>query len=271
MYLCQMVHNSSHIDSLFRAYAWLRHRLTATNTLGNDIHSPHLYYIVRMLFYDRNPYYCFQDIEKQRERLLRCKREIHVTDYGTGTTGIRSIAKIAKTSLSAPVEGQLLFRLVHHLKPQHIIELGTSLGITTSYMAKAIPESTIHTFEGSEQIASEARKVFDLLHLTNIRQTIGNIDDTLLPALAEYSTIDFAFIDANHTEEATWRYFDAIATRCTQHSILVFDDIHYSRSMERAWKRIQQDMRVSCTMDLYHIGIVFFDKQYLHKHYRLRI
>ncbi len=266
-----MVRDSAHIDSLFRAYAWLRHRWTAKNTLGNGIHSPHLYYIVRMLIYDRNPYYCFKDIEKQRERLLRCQREIHVTDYGTGTTGTRCIAKIAQTSLSASAEGQLLFRLVHHLKPQHIIELGTSLGITTSYLAKAIPESIVHTFEGSEQIATEAHKVFDKLHLTNIRQTIGNIDDKLLPALTEHGTIDFAFIDANHTEEATWRYFEAIAARCTQHSVLVFDDIHYSREMEQAWKRIQRDERVSSTMDLYHIGIVFFDKQYLRKHYRLRV
>ncbi len=266
-----MVRNTIFTNSVFRAMAWMRHRYTAKNTRGNGIHSPHLYYIVRMLFYDNNTYYCFKDIEKQRERLLRCKRDIHVTDYGTGTTGTRNIAQIAKTSLSAPSEGQLLFRLVHHLKPQHIIELGTSLGITTSYLAQAVPQSTIYTLEGSEQIAAEARKTFDKLHLTNIKQVIGNIDTTLAGTLTELPTINFAFIDANHTEEATWQYFDAIAKHCTQQSIIVLDDIHYSRGMENAWNRIQQDQRVSSTMDLYHIGIVFFDKQYWRKHYRLRV
>ncbi len=258
-------------DSIFRVFAWLRHRFTAKNTLGNGIHSPHLFYIVHMLFYDKNTYYCFQDIEKQRQRLTLYNKEIHVTDFGTGTTGTRRISKIARTSLSAPAEGQLLFRLVNHLKPKHILELGTSLGVTTSYIAKAAPESTLYTLEGSDQIAQEAQKTFEKLHLTNIQQVVGNIDDTLAPTIAALPTIDFAFLDANHTEEATCRYFDAIANHINPQSVVVLDDIHYSRGMERAWKRIQHDSRVTCTMDIYHMGIVFFDKQYLPKHYRLRI
>ncbi len=258
-------------NNIFRVYAWLKHYFTAINTLGNGVHSPHLYYLVNMLFYDKNTYYCFHDIEKQRKRLNNYHKEIHVTDFGTGKSGNRRISQIARTSLSTPTEAQLLFRLVNHIKPQHIIELGTSLGITTSYIAKAIPQSTIYTLEGSPEIAQEANKTFAKLKLNNIQQIVGNIDKTLDNVLSKLGTIDFAFLDANHTEEATWRYFNLIAQRCTQDSVVVLDDIHYSPDMHKAWQRIQQDKRVSCTMDLYSMGIVFFDKQYLHKHYRLRI
>ncbi len=263
-------------DYIFRARKWIRHYFGARHSRGNGIHSPQLFYIVHMLFYDRNSYYCFDAIENQRARLLRATKTLPVTDYGTGgnkqETGVqRKVAQIARTSLCSPQEGQLLFRLVEYLKPRNIIELGTSLGISTAYLAAAAPTATIHTFEGSEAIGKEAQIVWKHLGLSGIDLHIGNIDETLDGVLHSLRSVDFAYIDANHTQEATLRYFEQIVSKCTEKSVIVLDDIYYNRGMGHAWEQIKKDKRVTSTIDLFDMGIVFFDKQYWHKHYKVKL
>ena len=49
------------------------------------------------------------------------------------------------------------------------------------------------------------------------------------------------------------------------------DDIHYSPEMERAWEELKRDARVTTSMDLYHIGLLFVDPHYLKRHYKIRI
>ena len=84
-------------------------------------------------------------------------------------------------------------------------------------------------------------------------------------------SVDVAYIDANHTYEATTRYFRQLLPAAKQHSIYVIDDIHHSPQMEQAWQEIQQMEQVTSTIDCYHIGLVFFNKHYIRKHYRMRI
>ena len=112
-------------------------------------------------------------------------------------------------------------------------------------------------------------QVWRELGIQNIVPVIGNIDDTLSRYKAKKT--DLAFIDANHTYEATMRYFRQLLPSATQHSIYVIDDIHHSPEMERAWHEIQAMKEVTSTIDCYHVGLVFFNKHYIRKHYRMRI
>ena len=258
-------------DYIYRAFSYISFRLTSVNTLGYGIHSPYLFHIVRDLFYDENAYYCFADIEKQRQKLLTCHKPIYVQDLGTGKSENRLISHIAKTSLASPKEAQLLFRLVNFIHPNTILELGTSLGITTSYLAAAAPTANIITIEGSENIASQARQTLKNTLVSNVQLLQGNIDQLLPQALTDLKKIDFAFIDANHTYQATINYFSSISPLCGKHSVVVLDDIHYSKSMHKAWQEIQSMKSVTSTIDLWHMGIVFFNPQFPKKHYKTRI
>ncbi len=258
-------------NTLYKIGSWLKHSFTAKNTAGNGIHSPHLFYIVSMLLPGNEEFYCFRDIERQRVRLLQDTRIIQVTDYGTGRSGMRTIKKIAKASLASKKEAQILFRLVNDLHPQNIIELGASLGITTAYLALAAGQGNVTTFEGCAATLKEAKNVWNRLKINNIKPVQGDINKTLNEWLQTAEKVDFAYIDANHTEEATWRYFDALASMAHNQTIIVIDDIHLSKEMYRAWSRIKKDERVTTTMDLYYMGIVFFDKQFLCKNYKIYV
>lgn len=257
------------VDYIYRCFSWLKHRMFARNTLGHGIHSPYLYYLVRFVLYDNNSYYCFSDIEKERRRLLGDYKKIYVDDYGTGKSGVRKLSTIATTSLIPATDAQMLFRIVNFLKPEICFELGTNLGITTSYLSVAAGEGKVITFEGCRAILQEARKVWNKLNCENISVVEGDIDVKLDTFLTNTHKIDFALIDANHTYEATMRYFRLIASCCSENSVLVIDDIHHSLQMARAWEDICREPQVTTSIDLYDMGIIFFNKQFLPKRYRM--
>jgi predicted O-methyltransferase YrrM len=161
--------------------------------------------------------------------------------------------------------------MVRHYRPKTILELGTSLGITTSYLSLAKPEAKIITMEGAKSVAETARQNFKTLKLENIFIQEGNFDQTLSIAISQMHSLDFAFIDGNHRREPTERYFHQLLPITYNDSILIFDDIHWSRDMEQAWETIQLHPSVRCTIDLFFIGIVLFRQEFKEKqHFKIR-
>jgi predicted O-methyltransferase YrrM len=168
----------------------------------------------------------------------------------------------------------MLYRLVnwlgHQLRTDNkglvIIELGTSLGVTTAYLASVDGRDVVVSFEGCESVARLAQENWCRLGLDNVECRIGKID---VSVLSEIDKVDVAFIDANHTYDASIAYFNALAGKVHEKSVIVMDDIHYSEDMERAWKEICADERVTTTIDLYQMGLVFFDAHYWRRNYKM--
>ena len=192
---------------LFRLLRYCKHRLLAYNSKGEGIHSPYLFYLVRMVTCDENAYYVWHDIERRRALLLQDETHIHVKDFGTGNTrpADRSVHEIASSSLERTEIAQLFFRWIVFIsrnaeRPMEIVELGTSLGITTAYLATANTANRVTTFEGCPAIGKIAEGTWQALDLHHIQLVKGNIDDTLSEHLPKQ--LDFAFVDANHTQES---------------------------------------------------------------------
>ena len=150
-----------------------------------------------------------------------------------------------------------------------IVELGTSLGITTAYMAAVDSRNKVVTYEGCPAVAEIAKENWKILGIKNIECRVGEIDVEKLDA--ELEQVDVAFLDANHTYASTRAYINILLKKMHAKSVLVVDDIHYSAEMERAWQEICADERVTSTMDLYQMGLVFFDKHYWKRHYVMKL
>jgi predicted O-methyltransferase YrrM len=162
--------------------------------------------------------------------------------------------------------------MTRYYQPSTVLELGTSLGITTSYISLARPEARLITMEGSKEIADVAKQNFKTLELNNIELIEGNFDDQLSSVVHGLSSVDFAFIDGNHRQEPTERYFHQLLTKTNNDSILVFDDIHWSSEMEAAWETIKDHKAVRCSIDLFFIGIVLFRKEFKEKqHFVIKV
>lgn len=240
--------------------------LKAKNEHG--LHSPFVYNLYTEVIKDSKEFPAYESVENLRQDLLSDDRVIDVTDFGTGTSGPRKVRDISRKAEKAKKYGQLLFRLVHHFKPANIVELGTSLGITTSYLALANPASEVITIEGCPETARRAGANFEKLKLSNIKQKTGDFDDVL--ADCKLQTSDFVFFDGNHRYEPTIRYFNRFLKTAHNDSVFVFDDIHWSAGMEKAWEEIKAHPQVSVTIDLYSLGIVFFREQQAKEHFVLR-
>ncbi len=253
------------------AINYLRYYLTASNGKGHGMHSPFVFEFITKVLRDQTHYPEYDIVEAMRSKLLKDHTNIHVRDYGAGKDGSRTIASITKNAAKPSRFGQLLFRMVRKYQPESIIELGTSLGITTSYLSKAAPGATICTMEGASEVAATASGNFNSIGVKNIRLVEGNFDNTLLPVLSSLNNIDFAFVDGNHTQEPTERYFSQLLPKMGNDSILIFDDIHWSPEMEAAWKNITSHPAVRCSIDLFFIGIIFFRREFREKqHFTIR-
>lgn len=216
------------------------------------------------VFDKKDTFYAFKAIEMVRESLKLNATKITVKDLGAGSkranTNERSVRQLITASAKAPKYGQLLFRLANYIELTNAIELGTSLGITSAYLKKARREAHLFTLEGAPTIAALARKNFQLLNLKNITLIEGNFDDTLPPLLNRLKTVDFVFFDGNHTKEATLNYFNLCLAKIHDSTVFVFDDIYWSEGMTEAWEIIKEHHKVTVTIDVFELGIVFFKK-----------
>lgn len=257
------------------AQKYIRYYLTAMNGKGHGVHSPFVFEFITHVLNDSKQYAAYEKVEALRQELLEEKAVIEVEDLGAGSTlaktSSRSIASIAKHAAKPPKYAQLLFRLVNYYQPETILELGTSLGISTCYMAMANPHAYVVTGEGSNAIAAEATRNFHAMNLPFVELVEGNFDDTLPEMLQSMPIVDMAFIDGNHREEPTLRYFNQILPHTHNFSMIVFDDIHWSAEMEAAWEAIKAHPRVRMSIDLFFVGIVFFREEFkVKQHFTIR-
>lgn len=251
-------------------YKYIIHFFLARNTRGFGVHSPFVFKFTNNILVGKGLYYVFSKIESVRSDLKRDKREIDVVDFGCGDYKIRKISDIAKHSLKSPKYGQLLYRIANYFNSRSVLEFGTSLGVTTSYLAASSTEIHCTSLEGCPQTAKIAQENFKKLGLKNINIVLGNIDDTLSNVLNDLPGLDLVFFDANHRSECVLRYFDQCLSKANNNTVMVFDDIYWSADMEMAWNKIKEHPLVTSSIDLFEVGIVFFNPDLHKKHYKMR-
>src|SRR5580765_4515947 len=165
-------------SSLQLAVRYFKHLLIATNGKGHGVHSPFVFDFITKILNDKTVYSEYVKVEALRNRLLNDSTALQVEDFGAGSVidkkSKRTISSIAKNAAKPKKFGQLLFRMIKHYQPATILELGTSLGITTSYLSLAKPDARLITMEGSREIAEAAKRNFKSLDIRNIEIIEGN-------------------------------------------------------------------------------------------------
>ncbi len=257
------------------AIKYLHYYFTASNGKGHGTHSPFVFEFITKVMNDKAGYDDYAKVEGLRNQLLNDSRMFVVEDFGAGSAFLkknkRSIRSLARNAAKSKKYGQLLYRMVKFYQPEIILEMGTSLGITASYLSMGNPGSKLITMEGAGEISAVAQQNFSRLSLHNIEQADGNFDLTLSKVLKVVPRLDFVFVDGNHRLEPTIRYFSNLLEKVANDSIFVFDDIHWSHEMEQAWKTIKNHPSVRCTIDLFFIGIVVFRQEFMEKqHFIIR-
>jgi predicted O-methyltransferase YrrM len=244
-------------------YDYIKYLLKAKDEYS--LHSPFLFEFYIKIVNDKGILESFQEIENLREQLLQDERIISITDFGAGSklnlSNNRKIKDIAKNSQKSPKLGQFLYRIIAFYEYKNVLDLGTSLGLTTTYLASQKFDNQVISFEGCPKTAKIAQENFDKLSLKNIEIIVGNIDETLPEKLKEISSLDFVFFDANHRYEPTIRYFEQCLSKAHEGSCFVFDDLYWSKEMKKAWQFIKNHPSVTVSLDFFWLGIVFFHQK----------
>jgi len=213
-------------------------------------------------------------LKRREKKLFNDDSLITVTDLGAGShlnkNRTKKVSQIAKNALKNPALAQLIYRLAKDNNPKTIIELGTCLGITTAYLSKACPEADVITIEGCPETAKVAHNNFKELDLENVELQVGNFDVLLPDVIAKAEKLDFVYIDGNHRKEATLNYFNWCLPKIHQNSLLIFDDIYWSKGMKEAWQEIKNHPEVVVTIDLFWIGLVYFRKGQAKEHFKIK-
>lgn len=228
-------------DTFYRVGSRFLHWLTAHHTAGYGIHSPYLFYIARLILPDTSRYYAFDRLD-------------------------------AFAMPNRPY-AERLFKLVHFAHPHRMLDLGATNGLTTAYLALPHSDTEVRTLALTPESAQLAGLNWQKLHITNATCYTAKPDDTLYNNIwSDWDTVDFVCLHAaSFDASASLRHLEQIIPHLTPRSIVVIDGIHASPAMAKMWQTVCSRPDVTSTFDLWQMGYVFFDPQFMPKHYRLRI
>ena len=212
-------------------------------------------------------------IEARRQDLLSRSEPVEQLDFGAGSrealqsteaqnAGVlrtRTVGDLAAAS-SDPAWCEFLYFITRRARPKVTIELGSCVGISAGYITAALEadgEGRLWTLEGSPEAARLSGETLDGLGRSQLGTVVvGRFDDTLEPCLEENGPIDLAYVDGHHDGPATIRYFEQMKEHLAPDAILIFDDIHFSSSMEQAWRTIVADADARGDIRIRSRGIV---------------
>ena len=243
---------------------FIHHFFTAKRK-GHGIHSPFAYRLCEEVFYNTNSFYDFEALKNIRAGLLNDSTVLHVEDFGAGsktfTGNTRKIKDIAEKGISPVKQSEIIYKLINFLNCRQCIELGTSIGINTLYLAKGNKHTHVTTIEGSKSIFEFAKALAQRNNTHNIDFIHAKFDDALPALLNSMPPPDLLYIDGNHTCEATMKYFNMALKHKHNNSVFIFDDIYWSPGMTKAWEEIKQHHSVTLSIDAFYFGLVFFKEE----------
>jgi predicted O-methyltransferase YrrM len=255
---------------------FIRYLLFSEHWRGFGIHSPFVFDFYRNILRHTRKDDNLNAVKKTRKRLRNTVQFLYTLDFGTGgeKRGQKYWLPVHKAEerISIPHKyGKILYSLLRYYPVTNVLEIGTGVGVSTLYMATGNPSATIITLEGCPQKSQFAEDLFNKSGFSQIKVKTGSFDDTLLSVLKESeSPLDLVFIDGNHSKQSTLRYFEKVLPNLHNDSIIVFDDIHWSKGMSDAWDAVKERDEVTVTIDLFRLGIVFIKKELSKQNFMIR-
>ena len=183
----------------------------AWNTTGEGIHSPYLFHLVRFVLRDKNPFYCFADIERKHAQLMNCDERTDI--------------------------GQMMFRLVHFMgqyekRPLQIVEIGATYGVISAYLSAPSSRNEVSCLD-ENTLYIYAREGIDVVyaHAVYTPDEIWQFADFLLPRLTEKGVLVVEGIHTSKEMEQVWAELKADSRVRSSidvyHAGLLFVDKHY--------------------------------------------
>lgn len=254
---------------LVKGFFFLKHRILSINRHG--AHSPFLFDLFEKVF--RKPFDASDKFEFKlyKNQQLSNFQSILFEEYGAGKNHhkVITISEMAKKSAISHREAKLIINLSRHLNPKTILELGTSTGISAHAFRIGVPGAEITTVEGCSALS---KCISDDYSNTKTHFIASTFEDFFDQQKNTKIAWDLIYIDGNHTFEATINYYQRIKEKhIHKDSCVIFDDIYWSKGMLKAWQQIISDEAITLSIDMFYMGIIFFNPQLSKQHFNITI
>lgn len=248
---------------------YIKHQISAGNQ--HSLHPPFAYdFYIRVVKASRKQGAHFSAIENYRRRLKKDSTILNFIDPSSGNNRRVMLKNIVASSAKNARLGRLLSYAVNYFKPDVMLELGTSLGISTAYQIALHTPQKFITIEANELLQQRAKYYFTRQALDCVESKCGYFND-IIPQLDNLNTITWVFIDGNHLYKPTCGYADFFLESLPDNAVLVFDDINWSPGMQKAWQYITNHPKAILNLDFYFIGFVIVNKNLSKQTFKLRL
>lgn len=271
----------------WRIFKYIQHLFYRKHRKGHGIHSPYLFQFVNAVVFNGDGVdvpadilKAHTDLRNDRSIIPSAEEEVLLgAQSKVDSKEIRTIHSFVRRSSVSKAQAALLFRMVQWLNPEMILELGTGLGVSTLYLAAGMGEASdpesglfkVHTIEGDPARAVFSQELFKRLGLNGVKVHCGDVDKKVNELAAQLPGRFLAFVDANHKYEPTLRYLRLLINAAGEESLIILDDIYWSKGMCQAWNEVISWPEVRVSLDLFHMGILLLRKD-LHKtHLKIKI
>lgn len=203
---------------------------------GHGIHSPFVFNLITKVIEEKKPYYKYQDIKK------------HLTEFAEITE------KTDKYNL-------LSFRLVGYFDAESILELGSGTGLNTLYLTAPSSKVKCICFEQSEQKRGIARKLYK-----NWDRDISFCEKGLFEAMGKQDCIYLDLTRYNADYEFVEKKLIPLVN---EDSFVIVKGIRTNKAHQLLWRKLKLISGVTVSLDLYHMGILFFNPKLHKRNYRI--
>lgn len=193
---------------------------------GHGIHSPFVFNLITKVIEEKMPYHAYEDIEACIENTFHKSRQLNKTN-------------------------KLLFKLTNYFGSQRILEIGSGMGINSLCLTASSKNIKCVSVETTEQKYLEAKKLYQQ----------WNRDITLiteeLPQLTEKQ--DCIFINLTELNNYPTELNQYLLNLSYDKTFIIVKGIRTNRRHQMLWREIKEIESRTAALDLFNIGIVFFD------------
>lgn len=254
---------------IWKIFAYLRYLITSKRRHGT--HSPFVYSFVDECLHHKLPIEIINQYKEFYKDLLNNSSQLTIHDMGAGSkklSTIRTVSSIAKVSGTSKRYGKLLYQICAYYKPKKTLELGTSLGLGTFMLAKGNPKGIVTTVEACPETQNIAKQQFKNYKINNVTTIL----DTFSGFLATDTTVyDLIFIDGDHRGYKLLALLKLLEKNIHDETIIVLDDIRWTKDMAIAWSEIIKNTNYHLTIDLFRMGIIAKRSHQQKEHFTIKM
>lgn len=203
---------------------------------GHGIHSPFVFNFITKVIEEKTPYHAYDDVRTYIEHFP----EIAFRENKTH---------------------RLLFKIVNYFNLKTILELGAGNGICTLYLTVAASDTRCVSIELLPEKYANAQKMYSQWN----RDVL--LSNDRFPATNEKK--DCIFINLRNYNAPHSQLIACLLSLVHPRSVIIVDGIRTNRKLQTLWKMLVHHNEVIVSLDLFHVGILFFDKKYFKRNYKL--